>query len=375
MTRNGDLFPVRDRQAENAIVFIHGFNGHPHTWGRFPDLLSIDPELRDWDIWHFGYKSVEFHTPLTTNHTHIGEIALYLSLGLHSELSHSKRIALIASSSGGLIAQRALLDSTELLNRLSHLFLFATPSAGFAHWTRVVPLGLVPFIADTDPRGKFILKLRKDWNDRFGPDEVPFFFRTIAATEDSQIAIDSTLIPFPERYRDRAAGRHISVIQPESNQADCFKIVKKGLLSQEQQNLKTNTFDVFLSYHSPDLDEVKKISFGLRALGLVPWFDKEQLQPGRLWQTALSEEIAKAKTAAVFVGKSGIGPWQDQEQRWALEQFAQRGSSVIPVLLPDATAVPNLPESLEKFTWVDFRTNHPDPMKQLYWGITGKRLA
>ena len=34
-----------------------------------------------------------------------------------------------------------------------------------------------------------------------------------------------------------------------------------------------------------------------------------------------------------------------------------------------------LPLILEGMTWVDFRKQEPDPMKQLIWGITGKREA
>jgi hypothetical protein len=31
------------------------------------------------------------------------------------------------------------------------------------------------------------------------------------------------------------------------------------------------------------------------------------------WQKGLEEQISKGKSVAVFVGKSGIGPWQDKE--------------------------------------------------------------
>ncbi|HEY6341772.1 MAG TPA: hypothetical protein VIY49_09790 [Bryobacteraceae bacterium] len=46
---------------------------------------------------------------------------------------------------------------------------------------------------------------------------------------------------------------------------------------------------------------------------------------------------------------------------------------MIPVLLPDAPSKPELPVFLRGLTWVDFRSDEPDPLKLLVWGITGKR--
>ena len=56
-----------------------------------------------------------------------------------------------------------------------------------------------------------------------------------------------------------------------------------------------------------------------------------------------------------------------------LNAFARRGSPVIPLLLPDAPSVPDLPIFLAEMTWVDFRCPDPDPLAQLIWGITGTR--
>ena len=52
-----------------------------------------------------------------------------------------------------------------------------------------------------------------------------------------------------------------------------------------------------------------------------------------------------------------------------------QGAAVIPVLLPDAPQAPELPVFLRAMTWVDFRTQEPDPMLRLHWGITGERPA
>ncbi len=43
------------------------------------------------------------------------------------------------------------------------------------------------------------------------------------------------------------------------------------------------------------------------------------------------------------------------------------------MLLPDAPQKPELPLFLRGRIWVDFRQNHPEPIGQLIWGITGNR--
>ena len=84
--------------------------------------------------------------------------------------------------------------------------------------------------------------------------------------------------------------------------------------------------------------------------------------------------MARIKSAAVFVGKDGIGPWQELELAGFLREFVRRGCPVIPVLLPDASNQPEIPVFLNALTWVDFRVQEPDPIERLLWGITGERM-
>ena len=134
-------------------------------------------------------------------------------------------------------------------------------------------------------------------------------------------------------------------------------------------------FDVFLCHNWADKPAVKKIAQALIARGIVPWLDEWELPPGRPWQPLLEQQIANIKSAAVFVGSAGIGPWQEQEINGFLRQFVRRSNPVIPVLLENAPATPTLPLFLEAMTWVDFRLRDPDPLERLLWGITGKRTA
>ena len=133
-------------------------------------------------------------------------------------------------------------------------------------------------------------------------------------------------------------------------------------------------FDVFLSHNSKDKPVVRKLAESLRNRGLRVWLDEWELVPGRPWQEALENIIATAKSAAVLVGKDGLGPWEKPEMRGCLDEFVQRGLPVIPVLLPGASAKPTLPLFLRAFTWVDLRDGLDEKgIDGLEWGITGEK--
>jgi hypothetical protein len=137
----------------------------------------------------------------------------------------------------------------------------------------------------------------------------------------------------------------------------------------------TKDFDVFLCHHGIDKPAVKEIGKQLMERGILPWLDEKELRPGLPWQRLLEEQIGSIKSAAVFVGKDAIGPWQQMEMEAFLRAFNRRSCPVIPVLLPNAPDKPQLPIFLEGMTWVDFRPHdppqNPGPLERLIWGITG----
>lgn len=157
----------------------------------------------------------------------------------------------------------------------------------------------------------------------------------------------------------------IGYIEKEGDWVDSIrKIIEKNFMK----------FDVFLCHNSEDKLVVKSIGNELIRRGLRPWLDEWELQPGLPWQELVEEQIEDIKSAAVFVGKSGLGPWQQVEIRGLLSEFVERKCPVIPVILNDAPKKPKFPLFLREMAWVDFRKEEPDPIQQLIWGITGKKI-
>jgi hypothetical protein len=127
-------------------------------------------------------------------------------------------------------------------------------------------------------------------------------------------------------------------------------------------------FDVFLCHNSKDKDFILEIYNRLLDRGIQPWID-DDLIPGRRSLADLAQQIRQVRSVAVFVGKHGIGRWQQQEIDLAIAENTKRGMPVIPVWLEDAPDGFEMPHFLENFTWVDFRQTRLDPFERLVKGI------
>jgi len=152
--------------------------------------------------------------------------------------------------------------------------------------------------------------------------------------------------------------------------------VRKCLFMQPTLEALPRTFDVFLSHNSSEKEAVEALATKLRDdFGLKPWFDKWHLQSGSVWQDKLDEGLRSSRACAIFLGPSGITPWQLQEMRVAQVLHAeQQPFQVIPVILPGGDGK-NFPLFIRSnFNWIDFRNglDNPVTLKQLAQSITGE---
>jgi TIR domain len=132
---------------------------------------------------------------------------------------------------------------------------------------------------------------------------------------------------------------------------------------------------VFLCYNSADRQRVIAIAERLKERGILPWFDIWEIRPGVRWQDELHKRLKSIRSAAVFIGPKGPGPWQELEVQALLDNFAKRRRPIIPVILQGREGRPRLPAFLNLLHVVDLREPDPDPFEQLVWGITGERAG
>jgi hypothetical protein len=112
-------------------------------------------------------------------------------------------------------------------------------------------------------------------------------------------------------------------------------------------------FDVFLSYNTLDHAAVERIARALKDRDLTVFLDRWELVSGRPWPDALEEHLSRCRSAAVVLGPSGMGPWQQREHYLVLDRQAQDTAfGVIPVILPNADPALGF---LSLNAWVDLR--------------------
>ncbi len=133
-------------------------------------------------------------------------------------------------------------------------------------------------------------------------------------------------------------------------------------------------FDVFLAHNSADKPFVRVINTKLKQHGLKTWIDEEQIAPGRSFQQEIQQAIPRVKTAAIILGKDGIGRWQNWEIQAFFSQLVTAKKIVIPVLLPGLDKVPEDLPFLQQLSWIKFENvEDRNSLELLIWGITGER--
>lgn len=222
---------VENRNAGNhaAVIFVHGFHGDATaTWASFVKQLLGDYRLNDWDVYSAGYPThLSVDLPIWTSDPEIRLCAAGLATKLrHAPLDRYKAIALVAHSMGGLVVQRAILDSDELRKRLTHVVLYGTPSAGVSK--AILGARLKKQARDMQVGSEFITLLRKEWQGKIG-EHPPFSFTAIAGETDAFIPASSSIDPFPKSQQAVVPGNHLEIVQPDSTDHLSYTLLYKTL--------------------------------------------------------------------------------------------------------------------------------------------------
>lgn len=162
-----------------------------------------------------------------------------------------------------------------------------------------------------------------------------------------------------------------------STSAPSLSASSKPASKRRRKSRSKYKYDVFLIHSNFDKASVEGLAVQLDEAGLKPFLDMWHLVPGEPWQEALEDALDQSEICAVFLGPSGLGPWENEEMRDALdERVRNKFRRVIPVLLPGANPkdAKTLPHFLRRLTWVDFRNGIDDnkAFRRLIAGITGQ---
>ena len=234
------LIEVKTEGHKTAIVFIHGFGGDAaKTWEEFPAFLASAEPLHDWDVFSIAYNSNLMATAVEASlgwlkrkfwsrQPPIQVLADELRARFDFKpLSEYQRVAIIAHSMGGLVAQRAILDDGKLPSRVSHLLLFGTPSGGLK--TAAAAKKVQAQLADMAECGEFITKLRTEWDAA----DLTFEFRAVKGTEDVFVPPESSQGPFPcldgmrfdKSQCGIVPGNHTGMVKPLNEEDECVGFV------------------------------------------------------------------------------------------------------------------------------------------------------
>ena len=228
-----DTFEFRKNGADAALVFLHGFTGDLRkTWGDFPMMLMGIGDLNGWDIFSVGYTSTLFipdQKGLWKAAPDIQKLADTLVTRMEFGFDQYRKIAFAAHSMGGLIVQRALLDSDEIREKISHVFLFGTPSNGLLKAVIAAKLVGKKQVRDMKEGCPFIVRLRRDWEKAFGYDNFPFHFQSVSGDQDEFVPDTSAHGNFPRAHCQSIPGGHLEIVKPASPDHLAVRIVAKGL--------------------------------------------------------------------------------------------------------------------------------------------------
>ena len=120
-----------------------------------------------------------------------------------------------------------------------------------------------------------------------------------------------------------------------------------------------NSKRVFLCHSWGDKERVRKLSHQLRADGLEPWLDEEDLLPGQIWETEIRNAVKASAAVLVFLSKTSVSSsgFVHKEIKIALDVAEEQPEGrifVIPALLESC----EVPQRLRHIHWVDlFQAN------------------
>ncbi len=247
-------------EGNNLLLFVHGFSGESKdTFGNIPKMLQADSNFDGWAMKPLGYSPVvqpKLGKDIWGAILDVDKIAGFLKTSIKYKFKDYNRIAIVAHSLGGLVAQKAILGLDEdHRNRISHLIMFGTPSNGIA--PEVLAKQWNKKYSELSSEGDYITSLRNQWKDTFN-NAYPFKLKVAASSEDEYVSIDSCHKPFGQEYCEIVDGKHLQIVKPDSEKDDAYALILNSLTGSKFFNQYTNKEEINLTLGKYDA-VVKKL--------------------------------------------------------------------------------------------------------------------
>ncbi|MBT8253358.1 MAG: hypothetical protein HKN00_06565 [Flavobacteriaceae bacterium] len=281
-TKDTPVISWRNEGTDNLVIFVHGFSGEASgTFGQIPKMLLEDKDMNGWDMRPFGYSQFvnpEMGKEVWAGISDIDRIANELKLSIIYKFNAYSRIAIVAHSLGGLVAQKALLSlKPEHMLRVSHLVMYGTPSDGID--PQVLKNTWQEKYEAMSREGDFIKELRSSWTNSF-KDGIPFKLKVAGSISDEYVDLSSCFEPFEESNCEMIDGDHLRMVKPDSADSASYQLIVKTLtdsefankyLNKEEVNLALGKYGVTVQTLLPQVEELgeeglKQLIFGLEGL-------------------------------------------------------------------------------------------------------------
>jgi len=248
VSKSNTIEPWEREEGNNLLLFLHGFSGESKgTFGNIPTMLQSDSNFDGWAMKPLGYAPVvqpKLGKDIWGAILDVDKIAGFLKTSIKYKFKDYDRIAIVAHSLGGLVAQKAILGLDEdNRNRISHLIMFGTPSNGIA--PEVLEKQWNKKYSELSSEGNYIQSLRKEWNEIFN-DAYPFKLKVAASTEDEYVSLESCHKPFAQEHREFVDAKHLMMVKPKDDKDDAYSLILNTLTGSKFFNTYTNKEEINL---------------------------------------------------------------------------------------------------------------------------------
>lgn len=298
------------KAAGTAVIFVHGLSGSAkHTWSNMTTCLQGDPDFGDVAVDYYSYPTRLLRLPFTPPLPGLRQLSDGLKTFLEERHGSRSSIHIVAHSLGGLIVRHMVTSAirTGTLGNIKKIALLAVPNTG----ATLANIGsLVSFSHRQlkslckDEQG--LSSLNIDWEQLKVEDKIQV--RYIMGGSDRTVPTESAA---PYIGRDNKSvlinADHRSIVAPDNSDDIRYKTVKRFLIGEEEEALKTSAEGTVATFERPADPLFDVYTPKNEPYYIVRGFDNvllDVLARGHVWLTGESG-IGKSAAARRAVYSSG----------------------------------------------------------------------